>query len=419
MKYEDYRWDFIGENTKEYTHGYHTYPAMMIPQIARTLLEEFSDENTKLLFDPYVGSGTSLVEAKLKKINSIGTDLNPLARLISKTKTEKIPINFLMSEIYNYKKNFINSNNYKNTSPKIQVFSIIDTWFKENVKIELGYINTFINNIINQNVKDFFLVAFSETIRKVSFTRQSEFKLYRISEEKRNFFSPETFNIMLDKLENNLKSYKESAFFLEDENISAKIYDFNTVEEIPRDIISPKSVDIVITSPPYGDSRTTVAYGQFSRLSNEWLGYNNAVKVDKKLMGGEKTKKFHLFNFLPLDNVLLKLHELNKNRAMEIINFYDDYLNSIRNISKVVKIDGIVAYVVGNRRVCNIELPTDEVTRNFFERNGFVHLKTIIRNIPNKRLPLKTIPSNKKNGEKINTMTKEYIVILKKNCHYS
>lgn len=213
MKYEDYRWDFIGENTKEYTHGYHTYPAMMIPQIARALLEEFSDENTKLLFDPYVGSGTSLVEAKLKKINSIGTDLNPLARLISKTKTEKIPINFLMSEIYNYKKNFINSNNYKNTSPKIQIFSIIDTWFKENIKIELGYINTFIKNIINQNVKDFFLVAFSETIRKVSFTRQSEFKLYRISEEKREFFSPETFNIMLDKLEDNLKSYKESAFF--------------------------------------------------------------------------------------------------------------------------------------------------------------------------------------------------------------
>ena len=136
-------------------------------------------------------------------------------------------------------------------------------------------------------------------------------------------------------------------------------------------------------------------------------------------MGGKKTKEFHLFNFLPLDSILLKLHELNKKRVMEVINFYDDYLNSISNISKVVKIGGVVAYVVGNRRVCNIELPTDEVTKIFFERNGFVHLKTIIRNIPNKRLPSKTIPSNKKNGEKVSTMTKEYIVILKKSNHYS
>ena len=30
------------------------------------------------------------------------------------------------------------------------------------------------------------------------------------------------------------------------------------------------SVDCIITSPPYGDSRTTVAYGQFSRLSAQW-----------------------------------------------------------------------------------------------------------------------------------------------------
>ena len=36
----DNRWSFKGSNTKEYTHCYHTYPAMMIPQIARTLIED-------------------------------------------------------------------------------------------------------------------------------------------------------------------------------------------------------------------------------------------------------------------------------------------------------------------------------------------------------------------------------------------
>ena len=38
---------------------------------------------------------------------------------------------------------------------------------------------------------------------------------------------------------------------------------------------------LVITSPPYGDSQTTVAYGQFSRLSSEWIGFPNARKIDK------------------------------------------------------------------------------------------------------------------------------------------
>ena len=39
---------------------------------------------------------------------------------------------------------------------------------------------------------------------------------------------------------------------------------------------------------PYGDSRTTVAYGQFSTLSNEWIGFPNSRKIDSQLMGGKK-----------------------------------------------------------------------------------------------------------------------------------
>ena len=35
-------WEFRGKNTKTYTHGFHTYPAMFIPQVARKLLLEFS-----------------------------------------------------------------------------------------------------------------------------------------------------------------------------------------------------------------------------------------------------------------------------------------------------------------------------------------------------------------------------------------
>lgn len=80
----DNRWSFRTANTKEYTHCYHSYPAMMIPQVARTLIDEFSPKGKmELLFDPYMGSGTSLVEASIKGINSVGTDINPLARLIS------------------------------------------------------------------------------------------------------------------------------------------------------------------------------------------------------------------------------------------------------------------------------------------------------------------------------------------------
>jgi hypothetical protein len=60
-----------------------------------------------------------------------------------------------------------------------------------------------------------------------------------------------------------------------------------------------------------------------------------------------------------------------------------------------------------------MELPTDEFTKYCFEKNGFKYIETIIRNIPNKRQPKLTSPTNKK-GAKVSTMNYEYIVILKK-----
>ena len=52
-KYKDESWDFREADTKEYTHCFHTYPAMMIPQIARQLLKEYGTEDGWLL-DPTV-----------------------------------------------------------------------------------------------------------------------------------------------------------------------------------------------------------------------------------------------------------------------------------------------------------------------------------------------------------------------------
>ena len=68
----DDRWSFKTADTTEFTHCYHNYPAMMIPQVARTLIKEYKpNDGVTLLFDPYMGSGTSLVEANICGVNAI------------------------------------------------------------------------------------------------------------------------------------------------------------------------------------------------------------------------------------------------------------------------------------------------------------------------------------------------------------
>src|SRR3989344_284788 len=157
-------WDFKESDTKEFTHCIHTYPAMMIPQIARRLIYLYGKES-KTLLDPFMGSGTSLVEASLVPHikEAYGFDLNPLAYLISKVKTTPIITGILDKEL----SKIINSEGYK----EIPKFKNIGFWFKPKVVEQLAITKTAINNIENKDVKDFFSVAFSETVRNVSNTR--------------------------------------------------------------------------------------------------------------------------------------------------------------------------------------------------------------------------------------------------------
>ena len=414
MKYENFSWDFRYSNTKELTHCFHAYPAMMIPQVARRLLYKYGD-SAETLFDPYCGSGTSLVEANVKGVDAIGTDLNPLARLIAKAKTTPIDIQTLdlyLKDFYDYSFNY-QFNIQKSISVVVPQFENINFWFSEDAQKKLSLIKKYIDNIKNPKVKNFFLTAFSETVRESSYTKKGEFKLVRIPEEKRTQFNPDSFGIMLSKLSRNKAGLLE--FIKQKRNGSvAKILDFNSVDTVPKEIIPDESIDIVITSPPYGDSRTTVAYGQYSRLANQWMGIKNASNVDKLLMGGVKYNSRFNFNSKYLQETLEKIEQKDSKRMAEVESFFIDYKKSIDNVSKTVKKNGFVCYVVGNRTVKGVNIPLDLITKDFFEENGFRHIETIIRNIPNKRMPSQNSPSNIP-GMKSSTMKNEFIVICEKN----
>ena len=84
------------------------------------------------------------------------------------------------------------------------------------------------------------------------------------------------------------------------------------------------SIDLVITSPPYGDSHTTVAYGQYSRLSSEWLSLIAEENIDNKSMGGSPMREIPDFPSDSLNDAIGAITEKNFKRALEVASFYKD-----------------------------------------------------------------------------------------------
>jgi site-specific DNA-methyltransferase (cytosine-N4-specific) len=408
-------WTFTGSATRELTHCYHDYPARMIPQIAGKLLDTFAS-GTVRLFDPYCGSGTALVEGLIRGVDVIGTDLNPLALLIAQAKTST-PDTLQVDKQLSKFDEFILRPNRMNTVTLTEIpgISRLDFWFKPMVIEKLSKLKSFIDEIEDTSVRLFFQVAFSETVRESSNTRNEEFKLYRYEAERLEKFNPNVFGIMLSKLRRNRSGLQNflSVINKAKHKPTAKIYDFNTVVGIPSDKIAPSSVDIVVTSPPYGDSHTTVAYGQYSRLPAAWLGLSEPEKIDRRLMGGKVNKKMPSLPCDTLNEALMSIKKSDEKRALEVATFYSDLFCSISHVAGLLRLGGYACYVVGNRKVKGVVLPTDEAVRHFFEWFDFDYVNTFHRSIPNKRMPLRNSPTNAA-GMVDSTMTREYIVVMRR-----
>lgn len=299
-------WDFKYENTKEYTHSIHSYPAVMVSPISRNIINIVRQiMEVDSLFDPFSGSGTVLVEGMLANIKTIyGNDINPLAIFISKVKTNKLNINKLKKEAsillkqinddYNenidfyemadeyfektldltskdgwgndapvYLKKYVDS---KKINFEVPNFKNIGYWFKPRVILQLQMIKNHILKIEDENIRNFVFAAFSESVRLVSNHRNGEFKMFRMPPIKVKSFKPNVLKEFTDILDKNIEKMNGFAEACNKNGSISKVRIFNN-NVIDLFDIDDSSIDLVITSPPYGDSRTTVAYGEYSRLS--------------------------------------------------------------------------------------------------------------------------------------------------------
>ncbi|MBI5152570.1 50S ribosomal protein L11 methyltransferase, partial [Candidatus Peregrinibacteria bacterium] len=407
----DYSWDYKGENTKTYTHGIHTYPAMFIPQVARRLLETYSQRGDTIC-DIFCGSGTALVESKLLGRNAYGIDLNPLAIFLAKAKTTLINHSDLTKEYFNL---LTRIEKIKDDEIKKPNFNNIDFWFKERVILQLAKIKKAIFEIKNEHIKNYFLVALSETVRLSSNTKSGEFKLVRIKNEKLKNYNPDVLGIFKKKVELSIKGMSD---FYRDAD--KKVWTNIIYGDSSKDNgIKNGSIDCIITSPPYGDSRTTVAYGQFSRLSAQWIDIfkdpNKASGVDNELLGGKAVKTLeHSLDSEYLKDSLNKIARKDERRAKDVLSFYIGLNDCLKQAYKILKPKKYFCLVIGNRLVKQVRIPTDFIIAELAEKMGFTREDIFIRNIPGKRMPIKNSPTNIV-GALEETMNKESIVVLRKN----
>ena len=411
-------WTGASEDTKYFTHGMHPYPARMVPHISRRLLRIYSHSKNDMLLDPYCGSGGVLVEGMLYDRLSIGIDLNPLAILIARAKTTPIDAKRLMAARAKMFDVIQNGLDAKKDFP-IPSIKNLPFWFKPEAIRELSAIRASLELLKDdEQVYDFYRVCFSLAVRKASNIRNGEFKLYGKSPEDKAKFRPEAFRYFQQITLSNIGKMREFVEEMEKHpHGKAIVMDGDTRQllEIDPEILKENSVKIVVTSPPYGDSHTTVAYGQFSRYSSLWVGLpeEQVLKVDARGLGGRLVHKEGDLESPTLDALLAEIGERDEHRAREVYAYFYDADKCLEQIVKtMIPGESHCCYVLANRTVKRVPIQTDVVFTEIAKKYKMKHLTTVYRDIPNKYIPYLNAPENIP-GKLGATMSKESIVVWK------
>jgi hypothetical protein len=179
----------------------------------------------------------------------------------------------------------------------------------------------------------------------------------------------------------------------------------------------------MITSPPYGDNTSTVPYGQHSFLPLQWIDLPDIDEkvnpdclstthwIDSRSLGGDRNRAMELAEMACSDSPTLRtilgaLASYPRDRRNRVAAFSRDLHGCIAPSLNRLKENAYMVWVVGNRRVGGLEVPTSAILREFLEANGAIHICTTDRNIPTKRMAVKNSTSE--------TMRKENILIFRK-----
>ena len=414
-------WTFAKEKTNDHTHGFHQYPARMHPHIAKKVIEKFASEN-KVVLDPFMGSGGVLVESMIHGNNAIGIDVNPLAVLIAKVKTTPLKVSELeleFNKIMTKSKRDIEKGKTYDNKPKD--FDL-EFWFKDDVVNKLSILKKHITNLdTSDDVSNFFKVCFSSTARKASNQRNGIYKIYRMNKEKLPSFKPNTFEIFEKTCRTNIDQMELFSHEMKGKKVKSYPIFGNTanVEEyfkkIGDKVLEDGKAHLVVTSPPYGDHQTTVAYGQFSKHPGLWLDFpkSELMGIDKVGLGGSKKTHARQFDSPLLDSIISEVGKNDIVRADDVEAFFHDLDVCLEKITNVLKEgDSHCCFVVANRTVRRVRIPMDKIIVELGKKYGLKHIQTVYRNIINKAMATKNAPENISNhtGE---TMNKESIVLWK------
>ena len=356
-----------GGTSTQHVHSLHKYKAKFFPRLIRSFLVQYlgslpRDKNNKvILLDPFVGSGTALVEATLLGIDSVGVDVDKLSCAISESKISALSIDpdRIVRSLNVLNNTLTQSSNYqigykfpKCIDRKFERWGSLDEQYQYE-QIISKWLHA-INGIEDKDVKSLFLICLSDAITRKFVIRMMGTGVGR--------FALEIAKTSLDKLmEKNLKSLINSCNVAQSligaYNISlgqSTIYN-GTAINMPFD---NNSFSVNLTSPPYlPASSGREDYLVSKAISSVALNLMTDDEIESAEKDSVGSMKWAIENGDGLPKAVYDLHDwllndpLRKIKAKPILAYYMSLKQALKESYRVLMNNGLAFYIIGKESI--------------------------------------------------------------------
>ena len=421
FKYTDYYDNYgrimkFNKNKKEPIHRWYPFVEGYSKDFINSILNEMNRSNLVCL-EPFSGSGTTSLELQNNNIPCYAFEINPLMYNIAKVKLEN---NYDLKELefwHNFiqKKRIISNINLETEFSTLYEGEEKTKWnYNEVVGKAIQKLNISINQIKEEKYKDLFLVVLASILLDVSnLYRNGKCLSYKKNWKEITFLEIDVFKKFDDKINKEIKvdiqSIKKST-----QNNKDLLFNEDSRIGIEKRILD-NSIDLVITSPPYLNSRdNTDTY----MLELKTLGLTKTLKDIKKLR--ENTLRSHVqikwqdsesINNKTLENTFdllaksIKKEQLWNSSILDMIRLYFVDIQKIFHILyKKMKQKGRIYFNVSNSAYFNVLINTIDICGEIATNEGFKVIE--IR----EARKLKTSPQQR---DKIKSLLEGVIVIEK------
>jgi len=382
----------VAGKVTDYTHGMHTYPAKFIPHIPRWAFRLAELEQGDTVYDPFVGCGTTMVEARLCGLNSYGTDVSPLARMMAEVKsnplfpddpkrleacTQKLLSNIRDDDT---DEELTDENEYFN--PPINW----DFWFPEQSITDLVKIKRHILNFDppiesseqdQQLLEKFYLINLSSIVDTVSYQDENQIKVRKDDDKFENGL-PETIDLFEKTVEKNQQNVFKFAKKCGQDGLFAKVVG----KDARTQALEENSVDLVVTSPPYINA---IDYTMAHRRSLIFLDFfdqesykdhrREYVGMTERAVTKDYYDELRLTGYDPIDEQIKKIFEKgerkDKIRAFILYQYFTGMEEAFESLNRVLKEDAYCVIVVGDNEIRNEYIPTAKYLSSIAESVGF------------------------------------------------